>query len=118
MPQLVITCTWGIERAETLMQAFTIGASGVAAGAEVSVWLMGEAAWHAVAATDDVTLDFSPPLSVLRAAIMTSGTLSVCAQCAARRGITQDDLVPGARIAGAVALVEATLAPDARALVF
>jgi predicted peroxiredoxin len=118
LSRLVVKCTWGLERPETLFQAFTVAATAAAAGHEVSLWLTGDAVWHAVAATPDATLDHSPNLSVLREAITASGTITVCAQCAARRAITEADLIPGARIAGAAAFVEESLDPAATALVY
>ena len=41
-----------------------------------------------------------------------------CGQCAARRSLTQSDLVDGARIAGAATFVEESLAEGAQALVY
>ncbi|MGC4175536.1 DsrE family protein [Demequina sp.] len=118
MSALVIKCTWGLERPETLFQAFTVAATAASAGNEVSLWLTGDAVWHAVAATPDATLDHSPNLSVLRETVLASGRISVCAQCAARRSLTEADLIPGARIAGAAAFVEESLSPGATALVY
>lgn len=118
MARLVVKCTWGVERAETLFQAFTVAATAAMSGAEVSLWLTGDAVWHAVAASDDVELAYSPPLSELRDAVLASGTLTVCAQCALRRGIADSDLVDGARIAGAATFVEESLDPSATALVY
>jgi predicted peroxiredoxin len=48
MRRLVIKCTAGAEDAERCNQAFTVAAAAVAAGADVSLWLTGEAAWFAV----------------------------------------------------------------------
>jgi len=118
MATLVVKCTWGLERPETLFQAFTVAATAASSGHDVSLWLTGDAVWHAVAATPDAELAHSPNLAVLREAIMASGTVTVCAQCAVRRGVTQADLVPGARIAGAAAFVEESLNPSATALVY
>ena len=42
--RLVVKITAGVEDAERLNQAFTVAASAVAAGADVSPWLTGEAA--------------------------------------------------------------------------
>jgi predicted peroxiredoxin len=42
----------------------------------------------------------------------------VCTQCAARRGITEADLVPGVRISGAATFVAEALADGAQALVY
>jgi len=116
--RLVVKCTWGLERPETLFQAFTVAATAAASGNDVSLWLTGDAVWQAVAATQDAALDHSPNLSVLREAVLASGTITVCAQCAARRSLTEADLVPGARIAGATVFVEESLDPAATALVY
>src|SRR3954447_14476568 len=48
MRRLVIKCTAGAEDAERCNQAFTVAAAAVAAGAEVSLWLTGVAAWFGV----------------------------------------------------------------------
>lgn len=116
--RLVIKCTWGVERPEALFQAFTVAATAAASGADVSLWLTGDAVWHAVAASDDVDLAYSPALSDLRDAVLAAGTLTVCSQCAARRGISERDLIEGARIAGSATYVEEALAPGATALVY
>jgi predicted peroxiredoxin len=42
----------------------------------------------------------------------------LCTQCAARRGITPEDVLPGVRIAGAASFVAEALAPDTQALVY
>lgn len=118
MARLVVKCTWGLERPETLFQAFTVAATAATSGTEVSLWLTGDAVWHAVAATPDASLDHSPNLAVLREAVLASGRMTVCAQCAARRGIAEADLIPGARIAGAAAFVEESLDPATTALVY
>ena len=39
-------------------------------------------------------------------------------QCAARRGLTQADLLPGVRLAGAASFVAEALTDDAQALVY
>jgi predicted peroxiredoxin len=44
--------------------------------------------------------------------------VTVCTQCAARRALTQDDLVEGVRIAGAAAFADEVLRDDAQALVY
>ena len=44
---LVVKCTAGAEEPERCAQAFTVAATALAAGAAVSLWLTGEAAWLA-----------------------------------------------------------------------
>ena len=45
---LVVKVTCGAEDPERCNQAFTVAAAAVASGADVSLWLTGEAAWFAV----------------------------------------------------------------------
>lgn len=116
---LVVKTTSGADRPEACNQAFTVAATAVAAGATVSLWLTGESAWLALPGrAADVVLEHAAPLADLLEAVLAAGTVTVCTQCAARRGITEADLLPGVRIAGAAAFVEECLAPGAQALVY
>jgi predicted peroxiredoxin len=117
--KLVVKCTAGIDEPERCAQAFTVAATALAAGAGVSLWLTGEAAWLAVPGRAEAfELPHSAPLSDLRDAVLAAGTLTVCTQCAARRGIGEVDLVPGAVIAGSASFVAEVLAENAQALVY
>jgi predicted peroxiredoxin len=119
MRELVIKCTTGAEGPERANQAFTVAAAGVAAGATVSLWLTGEAAWFAVPGrAEDFTLDLATPLAELRDIVLAGGTLTVCSQCAQRRGLVEGDLVKGTRVAGAAVFTEQILADDVQALVY
>lgn len=116
---LVVKVTAGAEAPERCAQAFTVAATAAAAGARVSLWLTGEASWFAVpgrAATFE--LAHSAPLADLLGAVLAAGTLTLCSQCAARRDLTADDVLPGVRLAGAAAFVEEALADGAQALVY
>lgn len=116
---LVIKATTAEADAERCNQAFTVAAAGVAAGATVSLWLTGEAAWLAVPGRAEAfTLPHAAPLSDLLSIVLAAGTVTVCTQCAARRALTADDLLPGVRIAGAAVFVEESLAEGAQALVY
>lgn len=116
---LLIKVTAGADAPERCAQAFTVAAVGVAAGAQVSLWLTGEASWYALPGrAEAVELPHSAPLAELRDAVRTGGELTLCTQCAARRGITSADLLPGVRIAGAAVFVEAALAEGTQALVY
>jgi predicted peroxiredoxin len=116
---LVVKCTAGAEEPERCAQAFTVASTALAAGAEVSLWLTGEATWLATPGRAEAfELPQSAPLAELRDAVLAGGRLTVCTQCAARRGITEADLVPGAVIAGSASFVAEVLAPDAQALVY
>ena len=112
-----VTC--GAEDAERCNQAFTVAAAGVAAGAVVSLWLTGEAAWFAVPGRAEAfSLPHAAPLADLLGAVLDAGTVTVCTQCATRRGLTADHLLPRVRIAGAPTFVEESLADGAQALVY
>ena len=116
---LVVKCTAGADEPERCNQAFTVAATAAAAGAQVSLWLTGEAVWLAVPGrAEEFSLPHSAPLADLRDSVLAAGTLTVCTQCAARRSLTQDELVLGARIAGAATFVEEALAEGAQALVY
>lgn len=119
MRALVIKTTSGLDRPEACNQAFTVAATAVAAGADVSLWLTGEAAWFGVPGrAAELELAHATPLADLLDAVLDGGRVTVCTQCAARRGITPDDVLPGVRIAGAAVFVEESLAGDAQALVY
>lgn len=116
---LVVKTTSGADRLEACNQAFTVAATAVAAGVRVSLWLAGEASWLALPGrAEELTLEHAAPLSDLRDAVLAGGTVTLCTQCAARRGITESDVLPGIRIAGSAVFVEETLTPGTQALVY
>lgn len=116
---LVVKVTCGTEDAERCNQAFTVAAAAAASGADVSLWLTGEAAWFgAPGRAEEFELDLATPLDQLMAAVLTSGTITVCSQCAARRGLVEDDLREGVRIAGAAVFAEQVLGDGVQALVY
>lgn len=116
---LVLKLTAGAEEPERANQAFTVAGAAVAAGAEVSLWLTGEAVWFAVPGrAESFTLPLATPLAELRDLVLSAGRLTVCSQCAARRSLTEDDLVPGAGIRGAAGFAEEILGEGVQALVY
>ena len=116
---LVVKTTSGADRPEACNQALTVAATAVAAGAAVSLWLTGEASWLALPGrAGELVLAHAAPLDELLASVLDDGTVTLCTQCAARRGITTGDVIAGIRIAGAAVFVEETLAPGAQALVY
>ena len=66
---------------------------------------------------EELALPHAAPLADLRDAVL-SGTVTVCGQCAARRDLSDADLLPGAQIRGAAAFVEEVMAPATQALVY
>ena len=115
----MIKVTAGKDDPERCNQAFTVAATAVASGVSVSLWLTGEAAWFGrPGRAADFSLPHAAPLADLLASVLALGTVTVCTQCAARRDITQADLISGIRIAGAATFVAEVVADDAQALVY
>ena len=113
----MVKATAGADAPERCGQALTVSATAVASGADVSLWLTGEASWLAVPGRT-VELPHSPPLTDLRDAVLAGGTLTLCTQCAARRSLGPDDVLPGVRLAGAAVFVDEVLREGAQALVY
>jgi predicted peroxiredoxin len=116
---LVVKVTAGADAPERCAQAFTVASVAVASGVPVSLWLTGEAAWFALPGkAEEFELPHSAPLADLRDAVLGGGMLTLCTQCAARRDISEDDVIDGVRIAGAQVFLAEVMADDARALVY
>jgi predicted peroxiredoxin len=115
----VVKVTAGADDPERCNQGFTVAAAGVAAGADVSLWLTGDAAWFGVPGRAEAfQLDLATPLADLLGVVLDGGRVTVCTQCAQRRGLVAADLLPGVGIAGAPAFVEEALAEGVQALVY
>ena len=116
---LVIKLTAGAEEPESANQAFNVAATAIAAGADVSLWLTGEAVWFAVPGrAESFDLPHAAPLADLLTAVLDGGRLTVCTQCAKRRDLRETDLLPGTRVAGAPAFTEEILTDNAQAIVY
>lgn len=117
---LLVKVTCDLAAAERLNQALTVPATAAASGVTVSVWLSGEATSLALAGFAETlpVLPHAVPVADLRDTLLELATVTVCAQCAKRRDITEADLLPGARIAGAAAFVEESLEEGVQALVY
>ncbi len=117
--RLVIKVTAGADEPERCSQAFTVAAVAVASGVEVSLWLTGESAWFALPGrAAEFDLPHAAPLPDLIEGIMAGGGITLCTQCAARRDITEDDVITGVRIAGAQVFVQEVMADGVQALVY
>jgi predicted peroxiredoxin len=116
---LIVKATAGKNDPERCNQAFTVAATAVASGVPVSLWLTGEATLLALPGqADDFMLAYATPLADLLETILRAGSVTVCTQCAARREISEEDLIDGVRIAGATTFVAEVLADGAKALVY
>jgi predicted peroxiredoxin len=117
--KLVVKVMAGANDPERCAQAFTVASAALASGADVSLWLTGDAAWFAVAGkAEEFFLPHSAPLADMLAAIIAGGKVTLCTQCAVRRGIKDGDQINGIIIAGAASFVEEILAPDVQALIY
>jgi predicted peroxiredoxin len=117
--ELVIKVTAGADSPERCSQAFTVAAVAVASGVRVSLWLTGESAWFALPGrAAEFELPHSAPLPDLLESLLAEGTVTLCTQCAARRGIAEKDVIQGVRIAGAQVFVSEIMPDGVRALVY
>ncbi|MFE7131305.1 DsrE family protein [Streptomyces sp. NPDC057638] len=117
--KLVIKVTAGADAPERCSQAFTVASVAAASGVEVSLWLTGESSWFALPGrAAEFSLPHAAPLPDLIEAIQSSGRITLCTQCAARREITEEDVLDGVRIAGAQLFVSEIMADGVQALVY
>ena len=117
--QLIVKVTCGTEAPERLSQGITVAATAAASGINVSLWLTGDAVWLGVPGRiPDLGLDHSTPLSSLVEGLLETAQITVCTQCAQRRGIGPDDVEIGVRISGAATFVSEVMAENAKALVY
>ena len=116
---LVVKVTAGTDDPERCNQAFTVAATATASGVPVSLWLTGEAAWFALPGrAAEFRLPHSAPLADLLDALLAGAKVTLCTQCAARRSIAAEDVLPQVRIAGAAAFVEEVTSDNTQALVY
>lgn len=116
---LVIKLTCGADRPETSNQALNVAATAIASGIPVSLWLAGEASWFAVPGrAEQVQLAHAAPFEALLATILAEGQVTLCTQCALRRGLQQEDLFDDVRIAGSATFVEEIMRDNVQAVVY
>ncbi|GIM93578.1 DsrE family protein [Paractinoplanes toevensis] len=116
---LVVKATAGADAPERCSQAFTVASTAAASGVDVSFWLTGESTWFALPGrAAEFELPHAAPLPDLIDLLLAEGRVTACTQCAARRDITPEAVLPGIRIAGAAVFVEEVTSPDAQALVY
>ncbi len=114
---LLIKLLVGADAPERCSQGLTVAATACLAGAQVSLWLTGEATRLVLNDADEpFTLDGATPPRELIATVQQFGQITACTQCLHRRGLTGEMLLPGVRIAGAASFVEELLIPGTTAL--
>ncbi|MEV0896802.1 DsrE family protein [Actinoplanes sp. NPDC049802] len=116
---LVVKATAGADAPERCSQAFNVASTAVTAGVGVSLWLTGESAWFALPGrAAEFDLPHAAPLPDLLEILLAEARVTLCTQCAARRGIGPGDVIPGIRVAGAAVFVEEIMSEGAQALVY
>ncbi|SRR5512142_2915473 len=119
MAKLLVNCTHGREDAERAILPFVVGNVAASADQEVVVLLTIEGVWNATKgyAEEICKEGFQPLQEVMQSFVTNGGQVWACGACAKPRGITDADLVPGARIVSAANVVE-WLASGAASLSF
>ncbi len=109
MSKIMINSTFGKDNVERASLAVVVGKTALAAGQEAVLLLTIEGAWVATKGFSDglQAKGFEPLGKLLSDFVSVGGEIWVCGACAKPREITENDLVPGARIVGATMAVEA-----------
>jgi len=116
---LVVKATAGADAPERCSQAFTVASTAAASGVDVSFWLTGESTWFALPGrAAEFELPHAAPLPELISGIQSAGRITLCTQCAARRGIEEKDVLEDVRIAGAQVFVSEIMGDGVQALVY
>ena len=118
-PTILVNCTHGREDAERATLAFVMGNVSATAAQSTAVLLTCDGAWLATKGyADDIEQPGLPALRDLLGSFVTAGgEIWACGACTGPRGITEADLVAGARIVTGAMVVEA-MAGGARTLSF
>src|SRR3954449_3768888 len=92
---LVVKATAGADSPERCSQAFTVASTAAASGVDVSFWLTGESTWFALPGrAAQFELPHAAPQPGPLDLRIASGRVTACRQCAARREIGPQDVLP------------------------
>src|SRR5512135_348661 len=108
MGKLLINSTHGKDDPERAILAFVVGNVAASADQEVVILLTIDGVWNATKGyADEICKEgFQPLREVIQSFIANGGQVWACGACAKPRGITEADLIPGARIVSAANAVE------------
>ncbi|MEO8286278.1 MAG: DsrE family protein [Chloroflexota bacterium] len=108
MADILISCSYGNEDPERAILSFIFGNVAAAADQPTAVLLTIEGVRLATKGyTDDIRKEGFPPLQeVMQSFLSNGGQIWACGTCAKPRGITEDDLIEGARIVTAAYVVQ------------
>lgn len=106
--KLLLHCTYGKENAERAILPFIVGNVAVTADKEATIFLTVEGVWLATKGyAEQVKKEGFPPLSeILQSFVANGGKIWACGACTKPRGISEGDLIEGAKIVTAANLVE------------
>jgi uncharacterized protein len=119
MANLLVSCSYGKEDPERATLSFIFGNVAASADQATAVLLTIEGVWLATKGyAEDIHKEgFQPLKEVMQAFVSNGGQVWVCGTCAKPRGITEADLIEGARIVTA-AYVAQYLASGAASIAF
>ena len=105
---LLLHCTHAKEDAERAILPFIVGNVAVTADQQATIFLTVEGVWLATKGyADKVKKEgFTPLKEIMDSFIANGGKLWACGACTKPRGITDADLIEGAKIVTAANLVE------------
>jgi uncharacterized protein len=108
MGGLLIHASHGAEDPERATLPFIVGNNAAIAGQDVKVMLTVEGVWLATdGGAEGVHKEGLPPLAeVIKEFVANGGEVWACQSCTKPRGIMEDGLIDGARIAAAMQAVE------------
>lgn len=108
MAKILVNCTHGKDDPERATLPFIVGNVAATADQEAVVLLTIEGVWLATEGyADGVQKDgFQPAREVIDSFVGNGGQVWACGACTKPRGITDADLIPGAKIVTAANVVE------------
>ena len=106
---ILSNCTCGKENPERAILAFIVGNVAASAEQPAIVLLTIEGVWIATKGyADGIRKEgFQPLKEIIETFVANGGQIWACGACAKPRGITDEQLIPGARIVTAAMVVEA-----------
>ena len=106
---ILTNCTHGKEDAERATLAFIVGNVAATADQHAIVLLTIEGVWLATKgyAQEIHKEGFQPLREIMESFVSAGGEIWACGACTKPRGITEDQLIPGAKIVTAAMVVEA-----------
>lgn len=108
MAKVLVNCTHAKEDPERAILPFIVANVGATADQETKILLTIDGVWLATKGyADGVQQEGFPPLKeTLESFVRNGGEIWACSACTNPRGITQEDLVEGAKIVTAANVVE------------